>query len=159
MESVNHIVAIHVNETSWAHVWMLRFCYLGAEYDMLASCIAAKVLHRPAMSVDHCHHRGTIVIPVTTPRAAPLLSPSLLAPRAALSILQLPSPTPHRHHVLACPCMPCGHHQRPPVQLTSSPTAYAQMPSTSPPRKAATTATSLLRLAVRACTPIGLPPR
>jgi hypothetical protein len=35
MESVYHIVAIHVNETSWAHVWRLRSCYLGTWYDIL----------------------------------------------------------------------------------------------------------------------------
>jgi hypothetical protein len=34
MASVYHIVAIHVNETSWAHVWRLRFCYLGTGYDI-----------------------------------------------------------------------------------------------------------------------------
>jgi hypothetical protein len=33
MESVYHIVAIRVNETSWAHVWRLRFRYLGMGYD------------------------------------------------------------------------------------------------------------------------------
>jgi hypothetical protein len=33
MESIYHIVAIRVNETSWAHVWRLRFCYLGTGYD------------------------------------------------------------------------------------------------------------------------------
>jgi hypothetical protein len=33
MESVYHIVAIPVNETSWAHVWRLRFRYLGMVYD------------------------------------------------------------------------------------------------------------------------------
>jgi hypothetical protein len=33
MESVYHIVAIRVNETSWAHVWRLHFCYLGMGYD------------------------------------------------------------------------------------------------------------------------------
>jgi hypothetical protein len=33
MESVYHIVTIHVNETSWAHVWRLHFCYLGTGYD------------------------------------------------------------------------------------------------------------------------------
>jgi hypothetical protein len=33
MESVYHIVAIRVNETSWAHVWRLRFRYLGTWYD------------------------------------------------------------------------------------------------------------------------------
>jgi hypothetical protein len=33
MTYVYHIVTIHVNETSWAHVWRLRFCYLGTGYD------------------------------------------------------------------------------------------------------------------------------
>jgi hypothetical protein len=33
MESIYHIVAIRVNETSWAHVWRLRFCYLRTGYD------------------------------------------------------------------------------------------------------------------------------
>jgi hypothetical protein len=33
MESVYHIVAIRVNETSWAHVWRFRFRYLGTGYD------------------------------------------------------------------------------------------------------------------------------
>jgi hypothetical protein len=35
MESVYHIVAIRVNETSWAHVWRLRSLYLGTGYDNL----------------------------------------------------------------------------------------------------------------------------
>jgi hypothetical protein len=33
MESVYHFVTIHVNETSWAHVWRLRSHYLGMGYD------------------------------------------------------------------------------------------------------------------------------
>jgi hypothetical protein len=33
MESVYQIVAICVNETSWAHVWRLRSRYLGTGYD------------------------------------------------------------------------------------------------------------------------------
>jgi hypothetical protein len=33
MESVYHIVTIRVNETSWAHVWMLRSLYLRTGYD------------------------------------------------------------------------------------------------------------------------------
>jgi hypothetical protein len=33
MTSVYHIVTIRVNETSWVHVWRLRFRYLGTEYD------------------------------------------------------------------------------------------------------------------------------
>jgi hypothetical protein len=30
------MVAIHVNETSWAHVWRLRFRYLGTGYDRMS---------------------------------------------------------------------------------------------------------------------------
>jgi hypothetical protein len=37
MEYVYHIVAIRVNETSWAHVWRLSFRYLGMGYDTLAT--------------------------------------------------------------------------------------------------------------------------
>jgi hypothetical protein len=33
MESAYHIVTVRVNETSWAHVWRLRFRYLGTGYD------------------------------------------------------------------------------------------------------------------------------
>jgi hypothetical protein len=33
MASVYHIVAIRVNETSWAHIWRLHFLYLGTGYD------------------------------------------------------------------------------------------------------------------------------
>jgi hypothetical protein len=35
MEYVYHIVAIRVNETSWAHVWRLHSRYLGTGYDMV----------------------------------------------------------------------------------------------------------------------------
>jgi hypothetical protein len=35
MESVYHIVAIRVNETSWAHVWRLRSRYLRTGYDRI----------------------------------------------------------------------------------------------------------------------------
>jgi hypothetical protein len=34
MEYVYHIVTIRVNETSWAHVWSLRFPYLRIGYDI-----------------------------------------------------------------------------------------------------------------------------
>jgi hypothetical protein len=33
MAFVYRIVAIRMNETSWAHVWRLRFRYLGMGYD------------------------------------------------------------------------------------------------------------------------------
>jgi hypothetical protein len=35
MESVYHIITVHVNETSWAHVWRLRSRYLRMGYDIL----------------------------------------------------------------------------------------------------------------------------
>jgi hypothetical protein len=35
MASLYRIVAIRVNETSWAHVWRLRFRYLRTGYDMI----------------------------------------------------------------------------------------------------------------------------
>jgi hypothetical protein len=35
MESVYHIVAIRVNETSWAHIWRLRSHFLGTGYDTI----------------------------------------------------------------------------------------------------------------------------
>jgi hypothetical protein len=39
MESVYHIVAIRVNETSWAHVWRLHSCYLKTGCDKDAAAI------------------------------------------------------------------------------------------------------------------------
>jgi hypothetical protein len=107
-----------------------------------SSCCVGQSLSSPLN-----HRDAGAKHPATTPRATPLLPPSLLAPCAAPSSLQLPSPVPR------------GHHQPPLVQLTSSPTAYGQTPSASPPRKAAATATSLLCLAARSCTPIALLPR
>jgi hypothetical protein len=38
MESVYHIVAIRVNETSWAHVWRFRSPYLETGYDIGPWC-------------------------------------------------------------------------------------------------------------------------
>jgi hypothetical protein len=49
--------------------------------------------------------------PTIRPRTTSLLPPPLLAPRATPSSLQLPSPAPRRHHVLARPCASSGHHQ------------------------------------------------
>jgi hypothetical protein len=46
MESVYHFVTIHVNETSWAHVWRLRSRYLRTGYDKLGlvHCYSANQL-------------------------------------------------------------------------------------------------------------------
>jgi hypothetical protein len=70
-------------------------------------------LHRRDAGAEH---------PVTMPRASPLLPPPLLAPRAAPSSLQLPSP------------MPRGHHQPPcPAHLLAT-DVRTKIPSASPPR-------------------------
>jgi hypothetical protein len=37
MTSVYHIVVIHVNETSWAHIWRLHFRYLEPDMTSLQS--------------------------------------------------------------------------------------------------------------------------
>jgi hypothetical protein len=52
---------------------------------------------RSLSSLLNCRDAGA-KHPVTVPRAAPLLPPSLLASRAALSSLQLHSSALHRHH-------------------------------------------------------------
>jgi hypothetical protein len=45
MESVYHIVAIRVNETSWAHVWRLHFRYFGMGYDGQRQTSTIPILH------------------------------------------------------------------------------------------------------------------
>jgi hypothetical protein len=47
MESIYHIVTIRVNETSWAHIWRLRFCYLGTGYDTQRATYSAMSLFIP----------------------------------------------------------------------------------------------------------------
>jgi hypothetical protein len=49
MPCVSHIVVIRVNETSWVHVWMLHFRYLGTGCDkgslaLLSRWLLLKVL-------------------------------------------------------------------------------------------------------------------
>jgi hypothetical protein len=76
--------------------------------------------------------------------AVPLLPPSLLtlhAARLASSTLARSRVGTMRWHACVCRVATSIH---PLVQLTSSPTAYGQTPSASPPCKAAATATSLL---------------
>jgi hypothetical protein len=59
MESVYPIIAICVNETTWAHIWRLRSRYLGTGYDMPQEevtwawevAIAAEAAHVEAMHV------------------------------------------------------------------------------------------------------------
>jgi hypothetical protein len=42
MESIYLIVTIHVNETSWAHIWRLCSLYLGMGYDINLHWIVLK---------------------------------------------------------------------------------------------------------------------
>jgi hypothetical protein len=49
MESVYHIVAICVNETSWAHVWRLCFRYLGTGYDIIGPVDHPSWLRNPIL--------------------------------------------------------------------------------------------------------------
>jgi hypothetical protein len=53
MASVYRIVAIHVNETSWAHVWRLRFRYLGTGYDSMMGNIAGSMERRMCRILLH----------------------------------------------------------------------------------------------------------
>jgi hypothetical protein len=76
--------------------------------------------------------------------AVPLLPPSLLTLHAAClasSTLARSCVGTMRWHACVCRVATSIH---PLVQLTSSPTAYGQTPSVSPPCKAAATVTSLL---------------
>jgi hypothetical protein len=58
-----------------------------------SSCYVSQSLSSPLN-----HHDAGAKYPATTRRVAPLLPPSLLAPCAAPSSLQLPSPMPRGHH-------------------------------------------------------------
>jgi hypothetical protein len=70
MESVYHIVAIRVNETSWAHVWRLRSHYLRTGYDtawglpsagwrgqLLGLCLSGGEVHHQ----DPVHLKGRLM--------------------------------------------------------------------------------------------------
>jgi hypothetical protein len=118
-----------------------------------SSCYVGRSLSSP---LNHCDAGAKH--PTTTPRASPLLPPSLLTSCAAPSSLQLPSLTPHSHGVLAHAHLPLGPVQRHPLASSPEPMTYEQTPSASPPRKAASTVTSLLCLVARVSTP-ALPSR
>jgi hypothetical protein len=76
-------------------------CDRGIASPCCADRSLSSPLHRCDAGAKH---------PATKPHASPLLPPPLLAPRAASSSLQLPSPAPHRHRALARPCVPCAHY-------------------------------------------------
>jgi hypothetical protein len=59
MESVYHIVTIRVNETSSAHVWRLRSCYLGTGYDMR---VHKAVVSWFEMSIPPCDSLGWVML-------------------------------------------------------------------------------------------------
>jgi hypothetical protein len=66
MESVYHIVTIHVNETSWAHIWRLRSRYLGTGYDRLV-IVEAIVIMVPLI---------TLFLLITLSISAPVFDPA-----------------------------------------------------------------------------------
>jgi hypothetical protein len=51
MESVYHIVTIHVNETSWAHVWRLRSRYCKA-YRVKRDIPQMEMVHHQDVAVE-----------------------------------------------------------------------------------------------------------
>jgi hypothetical protein len=53
MESVYHIVAICANETSWAHVWRLRSCYLGTGYDSYSGIDHFEMIEARVLKLFH----------------------------------------------------------------------------------------------------------
>jgi hypothetical protein len=89
------------------------------------------------------HHDAGAKHLATTPHAAPLLPPPLLAPHAAPSSLQLPSPASRRHRALARPCALHGHHQPPCPAHFLTTDVRTKMPSASPPRQLLLIAASL----------------
>jgi hypothetical protein len=68
MESVYHIVTIHVNETSWVHVWWLHSRYLGTGYDNHSQTVAigfeAQTDEKPSkwFSGQTTHKPSTLVL-------------------------------------------------------------------------------------------------
>jgi hypothetical protein len=89
------------------------------------------------------HHDAGAKHLATTPHAAPLLPPPLLALHAVPSSLQLPSPTSRRHRALARPCALHGHHQPPCPAHFLTTDVRTKMPSASPPRQLLLIAASL----------------
>jgi hypothetical protein len=62
MESVYQIVTIHVNETSWAHVWRLHSRYLRTGYDIGAGLGPPRLYHlwRPSLPPPHVEEGGDL---------------------------------------------------------------------------------------------------
>jgi hypothetical protein len=62
MESVYQIVTIHVNETSWAHVWRLHSRYLRTGYDIGAGLGPPRLyrLWRPSLLPPHVEEGGDL---------------------------------------------------------------------------------------------------
>jgi hypothetical protein len=54
MAYVYHIVAIRVNETSWAHVCRLRFRYLGTGCDSKAVVRLASAMKKWVTALGQC---------------------------------------------------------------------------------------------------------
>jgi hypothetical protein len=68
MESVYHFVTIHVNETSWAHVWRLCSHYLRTRYDRMPMNELVELKKQIAELQD----KG-FIHPISSPWGAPVL--------------------------------------------------------------------------------------
>jgi hypothetical protein len=84
MESVYHIVAIRVNETSWAHVWWLRSHYLRTGCDIL-------LLDRSAISMRSAHRIHPFLLPAQIPPPHRCFSPPVSSPWSHLASCEVPA--------------------------------------------------------------------
>jgi hypothetical protein len=66
MEYVYHIVAIRVNETSWAHVWRLRFRYLGMGYDSTCCPVVSTPVTRSLADSSMTNHITSRIPTIST---------------------------------------------------------------------------------------------
>jgi hypothetical protein len=122
------------------HTTTLFTCVANALNHLVASRVVVTSPRVAAASVGAAPLRGRDVSAkhlVTRPHAPSLLPPPLLAPRAGIVGLQLPSLALCRCYALVHPCVPCGHTQRPPCPAQHSTPMYGQnFPLTCPSRGA-----------------------
>jgi hypothetical protein len=129
MESVYHIVAIRVNETSWAHVWRLRSRYLGTGYDT-----APRSAHSAQAALAY-FPKGVFSSTLNTPVETPYLSHITAMwglPVSSISLLTLADRCHFSSSSLATPHRPAS-----PSDAARAITHPAIIPSLNPPHNLA----------------------